>query len=300
MRKRSIITCVVVAVLLLPALGFARDIPLFVSGDWLTQNLTNPKVKVVDIRKVEEYKEGHIPGSFNAFFGSWVIKKGDLRNELPNVEDLADLIGGLGISGTSWVVVAGKAGNMSDYSDATRVAWTLKYAGIENVAVLDGGYDKWIKDKRSMAQAITKPAPSGYKPQWNKAIAADKAYVVKVQKQVTIVDARLPDFFFGVTKLDFVDKAGHIPGAVNLPAAWFYTKDGTIKGQAEAEAMAEGVLGKNKAKETIVYCDSGKVCTVLFLILRDMVGFTNVKSFDGSMEEWSKDPNAPVVKYRWN
>ncbi len=300
MRKRSIITCVVVAVLLLPALGFARDIPLFVSGDWLTQNLTNPKVKVVDIRKVEEYKEGHIPGSFNAFFGSWVIKKGDLRNELPNAEDLADVIGGLGISSASWVIIAGKAGNIAEITDATRVVWTLKYAGIENVALLDGGYDGWIKDKRTMAPAVTKPASSGYKPQWNKAMAVDKGYVQKAQKKTAIIDARLPDFFFGVAKLDFVDKAGHIPGAASLPSAWMFTKEGMIKGKGDLEGMAQGVIGQDKAREVIIYCDTGKVCTAWFLVLHDILGYKNVKNYEGSMEEWSKDPNAPVVKYRWN
>jgi len=72
------------------------------------KNLTNPQVVVVDVRKVEEYKAGHIPGAVNVAYGSWAIKKGDLLNELPPIDDLAEVIGNAGIDKDSIVVIVGK------------------------------------------------------------------------------------------------------------------------------------------------------------------------------------------------
>jgi thiosulfate/3-mercaptopyruvate sulfurtransferase len=110
----------------------------------------------------------------------------------------------------------------------------------------------------------------------------------------------MPDFFFGVSKLDFVDRAGHIKGAVSLPSPWIFTKDGTFKPKEELEAMAAGVIGKDMAKEIIVYCDTGRLCKGWGFVLREVLGYKDVKSYDGSAQEWGKDMNAPMVKYSWN
>jgi thiosulfate/3-mercaptopyruvate sulfurtransferase len=299
MKKRMLLVICLAVMMVLPVFASARDIPLFVSADWLDQNLKNPKVRILDIRKVEAFKEGHVPGAVNLFYGAWVMKKGDLRNEFPNPDDLGDLIAGAGVAGDSWVVVVGNAGNVSDLTELTRVAVTLKYAGIGNVAILDGGYDKWLKEKKPVSQEVQKPASTDFKPKWNAKMLVDKKYVMGALKKATVVDARGPDAFFGVMKLDFVDKAGHIAGATSLPSVWVFTKDGTVKTKEDLDAMAQGVVGKNKAKEVIVYCDTGKVCTVWWLVLSEMLGYKKVKNYEGSMEEWTKDPKAPVKKYSW-
>lgn len=93
----------VVVILLLPLTALARGIDPIVSTDWLQQNLKNAEIVIVDVRKVEEYKAGHIPGAVNVFYGSWAIKKGALLNELPPLDDLADVIGSAGIDKDSLV-----------------------------------------------------------------------------------------------------------------------------------------------------------------------------------------------------
>jgi len=92
----------------------------------------------------------------------------------------------------------------------------------------------------------------------------------------------------------FCSKSGHIKGAVNLPTLQVYTKDGTFKDKAEIEAFASGVVGKDLSKEIINYCDSGKVATVWSFLLSELLGYRHVKDYDGSAEEWTKDPKAPV------
>ncbi len=85
-----------------------RGIDPIVSTDWLEKNLNNPNLVIVDLRKVEEYKTGHVPGAVNVFYGSWAIKKGELLNELPSIDDLAEVIGGAGIGTNSLVVLVDK------------------------------------------------------------------------------------------------------------------------------------------------------------------------------------------------
>lgn len=288
-----------VAVCLLPVMADAREISPVVDTLWLEQNLTNPKLSIVDIRKVEEYKEGHLPNAVNAFYGSWAVGKGGLDNQLPEDDDLLDAINSAGINNDSLVVIVGKTDALVELANATRVAWTLKYAGLENFAILDGGYNKWVEEKKAVSKEMSKAKPGNYKPQWNKNVLTTKDYVQGQAGKSKIIDARLPDFFFGVSKLPIVEKAGHIPGAASLPAAWVFTKEGTFKSTEEIAAMAKGVSGKNKPKEIITYCDTGRLASVDWFILNEMLSYKNVRNYDGSMQEWGKDPATAVVKYSW-
>lgn len=299
MRRRNLVMWFVAAALLLPAVLFARDIAPVVSGDWLEKNLNAPNLVIVDIRKVEEYKDGNIPNSVNVFYGSWAVAKKGLGNELPEDDDLFDVIGSAGITAGSRVVVVGKTDTAPDLVNMTRVAWTLIYAGVPNVAVLDGGFNKWKNDKKPVSTEAVKPKSVQYKGNVNKALFASKEYVVSRIGKATIIDTRMPDFYFGVSKLDIVEKAGQIKGAVSLPSPWIFAKDGTFKNKEDLEAMAAGVIGKDVSKEVISYCDTGRLCSGWWFVLREILGYRDVKSYDGSMQEYTKDAAAPVVKYNW-
>ncbi len=296
MNRKTVLYSLIFALIALaiPFVSVARDVDPIVSTDWLEKNLTNPKVVTIDIRKVEDYKAGHIPNSVSAVYGSWAVMKGGIRNELPPVDDLIDAIGSAGIGADSIVVVAGKADNVPNRTDVTRVAWTLKYAGIQNVAILDGGYDKWVADKKAVSTDAVKPKAKSYQGKMNEGLFAKKDYVMNNMGKAVIVDVREPDFFQGKKKLDFVAKMGRIKGAVNLPTSQAYTKDGTFKSKDELAALAAGAVGKDTSKEIIVYCDTGKVCTAWAFIMTELLGYKNVRDYDGSSEEWMKDPKAPV------
>ena len=84
-----------------------------------------------------------------------------------------------------------------------------------------------------------------------------------------------------------------------MPAAWIFTKEGTFKSKEELEAMAAGIVGTDLSKEIIAYCDTGRLCTGWWFVLREILGYKDVKSYDGSSQEYAKDPNAPMVQYRW-
>ena len=279
--------------ILLPVVAMAQISGLIVSTDELEKSLTNPKVIVLDVRKVEEYKAGHIPGAVNVFYGSWAIKKGSLLNELPAKEDLVDLIGGAGITADATVVVVGKMDAPTDRVDATRVAWTLKYMGVSQVVLLNGGYNKWVADKKTVSADAAKPISKAFVGKMNEKLFVEKAYVLSKLGKALIVDVREPAFYRGENKLPFVAKLGRIKGAVNLPTSLVYNADGTYKSAAELASIASGIVGADKNREIVTYCDTGKFCTAWSLILSDLLGYKDVKVYDGSSMEWLADPAAP-------
>lgn len=315
MRKTRWFKAVIVAVmLLLPLAAMAKDVaPVkaasaidpIASTEWLAKNLNSPDLVIVDIRKVEEFKAGHIPGAVSVFYGNWAIKKGDSDNELPADDDLIDTLSSAGIRPESPVVVYGQTGTGPDRVNTTRVAWTLKYAGVKNVSVLNGGFEKWsVREKRPVSTETTKAKSIPYKGKFDKSILANKSYVQNQLGKALIVDVREPDFFSGKQKLPFVAKVGRIAGAVNLPTAQIFEKYPpgehleaccwTFKEKDALKNMAVGVVGEDLGREIIVYCDTGRVASAWWFILHEVLGYQNVKKYDGSMQEWAKDPAAPV------
>ncbi|MDD5169624.1 MAG: rhodanese-like domain-containing protein [Syntrophales bacterium] len=283
----------IAVLVLMPLAAIAGELNPVVSTDWLQANLTNPKLVILDVRRVEEYKTGHIPGAVNVFYGSWAIKKGELLNELPPLDDLLDTIGSAGIGKDSGVVIVGKTDKLPDQFDMTRVAWTLKFAGIGNVAILNGGQNQWVKEKKAMSLDMVKAKTKAYKASMNRGLIVDKKYVLSKLGKATIVDTRGPSFYAGKEKLAFVAKTGHIKGAVNLPVGLLYTKDGMYKDKRELQQLAVKAVGDDPGKEIILYCDTGKTCTSWAFVMAETLGYKDVKIYDGSFMEWAADPNAP-------
>ncbi|HEX7504460.1 MAG TPA: rhodanese-like domain-containing protein [Syntrophales bacterium] len=290
LKKIKLMAGLSALLLLVPAVVLAAE--TVVSTDWLQANLS--KVTVVDIRKVEDYSAGHVPGAINVFYGVWAIQKAGLLNELPADDDLRDILSAGGIDPASSVVVVGSAVNISERSNITRVAWTLKYAGVGDVAILNGGFEKWVADKKTVSAEAVKPKAKPYRGTFNKAILVNKSYVVANIGKALIVDVREPEFYSGAKKLEFVARSGHIKGAVNLPTAQIFNADGTYKPMAELEVMAKKVVGEDKSREIIVYCDSGKVASGWWYLLSQSMGYKNVKLYDGSAQDFARDPSVPL------
>lgn len=289
----------ILALLVLCALpAWAADLPAIVSTDWLEKNLSNPDLRIIDIRKLEEYKAGHIAGAVSAFYGSWAINVTPLDNQVPELEDLQDIMRNAGISEKSMVVVVGKTDAISDQVNAPRVAWTLQYAGIKQAAFLDGGMNKWVAENKVLTTDLVKVAPSTISVNFQKNMMAYKADVTAGKS--LLVDARLPEFYFGASKVPHVKRPGKIAGAVLLPSAWLFKKEGTLRDLGEIEAMVANVIGKDKNKEVISYCDSGRLSAGIVYVLTNVLGYKNVRMYDGSLQDWVEDPNAPLVMYKWN
>lgn len=272
----------------------ARNIPALATTDWVAKNLTAPGLVILDIRKVEYYRAGHIPNAINAFYGSWAFKKVDLYTEIPEIDDLFDMIGAAGIKLDSRVVIVGKTDTPQERVAMARVACTLQYAGIDDVAILDGGHNKWTKENRPQSTRTVKPRKTNFMGRINKNIFVKKDYVINRLDKVIMLDVRDPAFFSGKKKVDFIQKAGHISGAVNLPTAWSFTNGGTFKDKTTLAALAAEAVGADLSKEIITYCDTGKCCPTWRYLLKEVLDYQNVFLYDGSIEEWSRDPEAPM------
>jgi thiosulfate/3-mercaptopyruvate sulfurtransferase len=280
--------------------AFPRDVSPFVSPDWLEQNLNNSRLVTVDTREAEAYKGGHIPGSVNSFFGSWIVERNKLLLELPADSDLLQLIGSLGIRPDSIVVVTSMADNDYSRADATRVAWTMIVAGLKNVAVLEGGYSRWLKEKKPVSTEVKLPQAGEYKGKVNRAIVVSKAYVMNKIGKSTIVDNRDANVYFGVAMEPFAPRPGHIRSAVSLPTPWVYTKEGTLLGNEDIAAMAANTVGRDRSKEVILYCGVGGYAATWWFLLTQMLEYKNVKFYDGAAQEWAADSKAPMTKYTWH
>jgi thiosulfate/3-mercaptopyruvate sulfurtransferase len=298
----------------------ARVIPAIVDTVWLTDNLSEEKLVILDIRSEDTYKEGHIPYSINVPFvfpvSAWITMRDGLFLEVPDKDALFGTIGSLGISCNSWVVIvtAPNPGEPPHYglSNATRVALTLIYAGVKNVAILDGGYPAWVAEVGTI-----EPDKSPYVPPvnyWgkvNKAIFVSTAYVKKRIRKADIIDARDADVYFGVTIEEFfAPKAGHIPSAKSLPAPWiWYPPDEDdnyfYKDAKTLSEMASGVIRepwdwkRHSRQEIIVYCGVGGYASSWWFVLTQVLGYENVKLYDGSAQEWVMKNNK-MVPFQWD
>ena len=293
-----------------------RGIDPIVSTQWLKDNIDTPNLLILDSRDPDNYAKGHIPGSINVpglgnFYLCLFAPDCGLWMEVPEEGALFSTIGKAGITGDSRVVVVGRT--VDPYAayavaDAARTAITLLYAGVKNVALLNGGYDKWAAEGRPMSTVPVTPTAVTYTGGVNKAMFVTKDYVEKKIGKSVIVEAREADIYFGIIQEPWTKRAGHIPSAKDLPAPWFWTfaQDkkgvityGTWKDANVIKEMALAVLGEDASKEIIVYCGVGGYASADWFALTQMIGYTNVKFYDGSMQEWSADPNAPVIKYRY-
>jgi len=297
----------------------AQNIPAIVSTEWLEENKDTPNMVILDVRESESYEVGHIPGSINVpAFPNWYINNPGEQApwmELPEEEKLYETISKAGISTSSIVVIIARTsdsetGELGAYglTKASRAAITLIYAGIKKVIFLNGGYDKWDAEGKTVSTKPTIPQATTYDGKVNESIFISKVYVENKLGKSTIIDTRDSDTYFGLGTDYSSQRAGHIPTAKVLPAPWFWQSASVENGEKtylvwkdtkELKEIALTVLGENMEEEIIDYCGVGGYASPVWFLLTQVVGYTNVKFYDGSMQEWTSDPNAPVTKYKY-
>lgn len=270
-------------------------IPPVVTTQWLLANKSRPRLVIVDIRKVEEYREGHIPGSVSLTYNAWRTMEKGITCQLPPKDDIEENLSSVGIGQDSIVVIAGKTETDLDRAHPARVAWTMKYAGISTVAILDGGYTRWTTEGRPVEKGWVKAAPKPFCCKWNERVLCSKDCLKERMGRVTIVDTRMHSYFTGEVKDPGTDKRGHIPGSVNLPYTLAFNRDGTYVNREKLFDHAVRAVGRDTKKEIVLLCCTGRFSPTWWFVLGEVLGYENVSIFDGSFEEWCHDASAPVV-----
>jgi len=310
----AIIVSITVSMAFLPTLACVdyvpRKIPPIVSTYWLICNLGRKDLVILDIRSPDAYNAGHIPGAINVPEAEWYTYdpappfNASLYMEMPSVDELFGLIGSAGITKDSCVVVVGSTSGILEpvplafYATAgiTRVAITLLYAGVRNVAILDGGYDKWVYEGKPVSTEPVTPTPVTYDGKVNEEMLVSMKYVAKAIGKSIIIDARDEVVYNGEVLEPWCTKLGHIPTAKNLPtpSLWNVKTDErgdavyiTYKHIAALFLAAWRIIGWNWYKEIIVYCGVGGYASTTYFILKEVLGYPNVKFYDGSAQEWT-------------
>ncbi|HNZ09670.1 MAG TPA: rhodanese-like domain-containing protein [Bacillota bacterium] len=289
MKRFMVVALAIVLVAAMGGASMAAGFNPLVTTSWLSANLKTPGLVILDIRSVADYKAGHIPGAVNMLYGALSVKRGNLANEIPDLLDLQDMLQEIGISEGSTVVIYSskysKADSFAGIYDSLRIWFTLKYAGVKNVGVLDGGLDKWVLEKKEVSTVTVTAKAGTFKVVPNEAIMATADEVIAaVGKDVVIVDVR--DTATYDTK--------HIKGAVSVPSSFVFNDDGTIKPAAELGLYAVPKIGTNLSKPIIVHCVSGRTANAWTFVLLEMMGYKNVATYDGSSQEFSALPNLPM------
>jgi thiosulfate/3-mercaptopyruvate sulfurtransferase len=239
-----------------------------------------------------EYLEGHIPGAIFFDIDEIADTKSELPHMLPPPEKFSSRMRSMGIGDGARVVIYDQRGLFS----AARVWWTFRVMGVEDVSVLNGGLPKWKAEGR--------PLDSGEPPcrtarhftaRRNLDLVRDVSDVKKIvkDKSAEIVDARAPERFAGTVPEPRPGlRAGHIPGARNVPFSRLLNKDGTLKSPDELERVfAEA--GVDLGKPIVASCGSGITASVVALALAE-IGHRRAAVYDGSWSEWGADPSLPI------
>jgi thiosulfate/3-mercaptopyruvate sulfurtransferase len=269
---------------------------VLVTPDWAEQNLDTDGVVFVEVDEdTTAYDAGHIPGAVKI---NW---KTELQD--PVIRDFVDkgafekLMSDKGISNDDTVVLYG--GNNNWF--AAYAYWYFKLYGHGNVKLLDGGRKRWELDGRPLSTDEVKRPATSYTTQHDQdtSIRAFRQEVVDAIGNKNLVDVRSPDEFAGKILApahlpqEVAQRPGHIPSAINVPWSKAANDDGTFKSDDELRALYEGA-GLDNGKPTIAYCRIGERSSHTWFVLHELLGYSDVKNYDGSWTEYGSLVGAPI------
>ncbi len=272
---------------------------VLVSTEWAAGHLNDPKVRLIEVDvDTTAYDQGHIPGAVG---WNWQTQLQDnIRRDLIDKATLEGLLGKSGVGNDTTILLYGDNNNWF----AAYALWQLKYYGHKDVRLINGGRKKWIEEKRPLTTDPAKVTATTYRASGpDESIRARKEDVfesVNKKKQIDLVDVRSVDEFTGKIiappgMSETAQRAGHIPGAANIPWAQAANEDGTFK-SADALKQLYGAKGVSGDNEIIAYCRIGERSSHTWFVLKYLLGYDNVKNYDGSWTEWGNLVGAPIEK----
>jgi len=267
-----------------------------VSTDWLEDHLDDPDVRVIEVDEdTTAYEKGHIRGAVG---WNWNIDlHTSVGRDYKDQDGFAELLADAGVGDTATVVLYG--GNNNWF--AAYAYWLLKLRGFDEVKLLNGGRKKWELESRELVSDVPTYERSEHvflgeeRPE----IRAMRDEVISKIGSAGFVDVRSPEEFRG-EKLapdhlpqEQAQVPGHIAGAANVPWVKAANDDGTFKSADELKALydAEGITGD---REVIAYCRIGERSSHTWFALQELLGYDNVKNYDGSWTEYGSLVGAPV------
>jgi thiosulfate/3-mercaptopyruvate sulfurtransferase len=267
---------------------------------WVADNLSNPTIKILEVDYDVEnaYKEGHIPGAHMVWW------KKDINDpstrDIINKNQFENLMSRLGVLPETELVLYGDFNNWF----AAFAFWVFKYYGHQRIKIINGGRKKWESENRSYTKEVPQTTPSKYiSSAPNEGI---RAYLDDVKRtfgkpEFGLVDVRSQKEYRGeITAppeypMEHAQRAGHIPGAKNIPWAQALNEDGTFKSAEELESLYAG-QDITPDKHIICYCRIGERSSHTWFVLKYLLGYPSVRNYDGSWTEWGNMIGNPIEK----
>jgi thiosulfate/3-mercaptopyruvate sulfurtransferase len=269
-----------------------------VSTEWLAEHLGEPGLVVVESDEdVLLYETGHIEGAVKI---DWHTDLNDpVTRDYVDGAGFAALLGSKGISRDTTVVIYGDKNNWW----AAYALWVFTLFGHEDVRLLDGGRAKWEAEGRPYTTEVPAPAAADYPVvERDDTERAYKEDVLAEIGKTPLVDVRSPEEYVGdrTTAPAYPEesalRAGHIPTAKNVPWARAVAEDGTFKKTPELSAIYRDEVGLKDGDDVIAYCRIGERSSHTWFVLTHLLGFENVRNYDGSWTEWGSAVRVPIVK----
>lgn len=255
--------------------------------------ISEQDVKIFDLRSADDFEKGHIPGALNIGYKEFEDPNNEIDGELATVEQFEGVMVSYGIQNNDLIVV---------YSDAkspqmaTRLIWSLEVYGHTNTYLLDGHYQHWLREGKQIETGPAKEMDSSdYKVLTvNNNINVSKEAVINKSKDTILLDVRTVEEYTGERIASGNARGGHIPGAVNLFYMDTVNKEGYFHKPGYLKKMYSDI-GINSESEVIVYCQRGHRASHTWFVLNHILGYEDVKVYDGSMMEWSNIEELPIV-----
>jgi thiosulfate/3-mercaptopyruvate sulfurtransferase len=280
--------------------GYANP-EVLVSTDWVAQHLNDPNIRLIESNEdTLLYSSGHIPGAVHV---DWTSDLNDqIRRDYITREGFEQLMSRIGATRDTTVVFYGDKNNWW----ACYAFWVFQLFGHTNARVMDGGRIKWEKEKRPLTRDVPSYPRTTYKAQ-DRADARHRAFrddvLAHVHAKGQLVDVRSPEEYAG-TRMHMPDypnegalRGGHIPGARSIPwARAVNPEDGTFKPAPELKKIYCDEKQLSPAQPTIAYCRIGERSSHSWFALKYLLGFENVKNYDGSWTEWGNMVNVPIER----
>jgi len=271
---------------------------VLVTTQWVSDHAKDATVRIVEVDvDTAAYEQGHIEGAVG---WNWQTQLCDtVRRDIIPKGELEKLLGGSGIDNNTTIVLYGDNNNWF----ACWAFWQLKMFRHEDVRVMDGGRKKWIAENRPLTKEMPKYPVKSYRAK-NPDLSL-RAFLRQVQATLgkpaaALVDVRSPDEYTGKILSppglpETCQRGGHIPGAVSVPWGKNCNEDGTFKPADELKKLYES-LGVTRDKKVIAYCRIGERSSLTWFVLKYLLGYPNVRNYDGSWTEWGNLVNAPIAR----